>query len=99
MSRQQFVVPRNLPYPCPASCGKCFQTEQGRNHHISTARSCAWYKKGKLAEVCTEPPEDELEPEDVLEDLYQEMLELVPAQLGKLYDYLMKEEGTEVSVY
>ncbi|KAG1734050.1 uncharacterized protein EDB91DRAFT_1238463 [Suillus paluster] len=87
MSRQQFVVPRNLPYPCPASCGKCFQTEQGHNHHISAARSCAWYKKGKLAEVCsTEPPEDELEHEDVLEDLYQEMFELVPAQLDDNYD-------------
>lgn len=89
MSRQQFVVPRNLPYPCPASCGKCFQTEQGRNHHISTARSCAWYKKGKPAEVCTRPSEEDLEPEpepeNVLEDLYQEMFELVPAQLGMLY--------------
>jgi hypothetical protein len=88
MTRQQFVVPRNLPYSCPASCGKCFQAEQGRNHHISTAKSCTWYKKGKLAEVCsTEPPEDELEPEDVLGDLYQEMFDLVPTQLGMYMNF------------
>ena len=40
-----------------------YTTEQGQNHHVSSAKSCAWYKKGKLAEV-TAPEEDmdELEP-------------------------------------
>ena len=84
---QQFIVPKNLPYPCPAGCGRCFQTEQGQNHHISSAKSCAWYKKGKLAEV-TAPEEDldnleDLEPGDVLSDIHHEMFQLVPAQLGK----------------
>ena len=69
---RQFIVSKNLPYPCPAGCGKCFQTEQGQNYHVSSAKSCAWYKKGKLAEV-TAPEEDldELEPGDVLGDLHQ----------------------------
>jgi len=87
MTKTHFVVPKNLPYPCPAGCGRCFQTEQGCNHHISSAKSCAWYKKGKLAEVAISPPEsaseDELEPGDVLGDLHQEMFRLIPAQLGK----------------
>ena len=54
------------------------------NHHVSSAKPCTWYKKGKLAEV-TAPEEDmdELEPGDVLGDLHQEMFQLVPAQLGK----------------
>ena len=84
---QQFIVPKNLPYPCPAGCGRCFQTEQGQNHHISSAKSCAWYKKGKLAEVTAHEEDldnlDNLEPGDVLGDLHQEMFQLVPAQLGK----------------
>ncbi|KAF8233806.1 hypothetical protein L208DRAFT_1265123, partial [Tricholoma matsutake] len=34
---------------CPA-CSKYFQTIQGRNAHLSTARHCKWWKKGKLSE-------------------------------------------------
>jgi len=87
MTQRHFVVPKNLPYPCPAGCGKCFQTEQGQNHHISSAKSCSWYKKGKLREVVESEEEEgeELEPGDVLGDLHQEMFQLVSAQPGILF--------------
>ncbi|EPS92888.1 hypothetical protein FOMPIDRAFT_1137184, partial [Fomitopsis schrenkii] len=31
---------------CPV-CDRCFQTSQGLMCHLSTARSCKWYRKGK----------------------------------------------------
>ncbi|KAH9926857.1 hypothetical protein B0H21DRAFT_678600, partial [Amylocystis lapponica] len=35
---------------CPA-CGKSFATIPGRNMHLSSARSCKWYRKGKMADL------------------------------------------------
>lgn len=35
---------------CPA-CEKPFRTEQGLNAHLAAARSCSWYRRGKLADL------------------------------------------------
>ncbi|KAF8834744.1 hypothetical protein BDN67DRAFT_914323 [Paxillus ammoniavirescens] len=35
------------PRICPA-CHKYFKSSQGVNAHLSTARSCHWYKSGKI---------------------------------------------------
>ncbi|KAH6906990.1 hypothetical protein BKA70DRAFT_1105175 [Coprinopsis sp. MPI-PUGE-AT-0042] len=40
---------------CPASCGRIFKNEKGLNTHLSTARSCKWYQKGKLRDLGTLP--------------------------------------------
>lgn len=37
--------PSNLE--CPA-CGKTFAREHGLNSHLTTAKTCRWYKKGKI---------------------------------------------------
>lgn len=42
---------------CPA-CGKTFETSHGLNCHLSSAKSCKWYRKGKLRDLTitiTEP--------------------------------------------
>lgn len=41
---------------CPA-CGKYFQTIKGVNSHLSTARKCEWYRKGKRREMFEDAPE------------------------------------------
>lgn len=33
---------------CPAGCGKLFETTQGLNGHLTMAKSCSWYRKGKI---------------------------------------------------
>ena len=38
---------------CPV-CNKIFVTAHGRNTHISNARSCSWYRHGKLRELSLE---------------------------------------------
>lgn len=35
---------------CPA-CDTMFDTVQGRNSHMTQARACAWYRKGKNADL------------------------------------------------
>ena len=35
---------------CPV-CMRAFRSKKGCASHLSTARSCAWYRKGKLAEL------------------------------------------------
>lgn len=49
-------------FVCPA-CEKPFRTEQGLNSHMTTARSCSWYRRGKLADL--QPFEDN---DDILLD-------------------------------
>lgn len=41
---------------CPA-CDKPFRTEQGLNSHLTTSRSCSWYRRGKIADL--QPWEDD----------------------------------------
>ena len=36
---------------CEANCGRWFTSIGSMNSHLSKARSCAWYKKGKLREL------------------------------------------------
>lgn len=51
---------------CPA-CLKTFRTAQGRNAHLSMAKTCKWYKKGKnqdfylinIPDTNTSTPEDD----------------------------------------
>lgn len=40
----------NDPLICPA-CHKLMKTPQGITAHLQTAKSCQWYKKGKLREL------------------------------------------------
>lgn len=42
---------------CPA-CSRYFRTQQGVQAHLSAAKSCLWWRKGKLAELLGD--EDEL---------------------------------------
>ena len=39
---------------CPV-CDKLFRTTQGRNAHLTNARSCSWYRQGKLRDLTLEP--------------------------------------------
>lgn len=41
----------NMSHPCEARCGRWFSTLGSMNSHLSTARSCAWYAKGKLRDL------------------------------------------------
>ncbi|EGO30795.1 hypothetical protein SERLADRAFT_404808 [Serpula lacrymans var. lacrymans S7.9] len=50
----KMLVNRNTPHPCPASCGRAFTSTRALNTHLGSARSCAWYCKGKLREVLTQ---------------------------------------------
>lgn len=45
---------------CPA-CSQYFRTQQGVNAHLSSAKSCRWWKKGKLAELWGKDDEMEIE--------------------------------------
>jgi hypothetical protein len=86
-SRSKFVVvPKHTPHACPAGCNKSFKTEQGLNHHLSTAKSCRWYRKGKLVDHDSQRSEDKEEddyrPEEVLAELHEDLFCLVPADLG-----------------
>ena len=38
------------PLQCPA-CLRFFGTQQGVNSHLSTAKSCKWYRKGKIRDL------------------------------------------------
>lgn len=42
-------------FVCPA-CDKPFRTEKGLNSHLTAARSCSWYRRGKIADL--QPWED-----------------------------------------
>ena len=44
------------PTVCPA-CHKCLRTARGVQAHLQSARSCSWYKKGKL-KALTMPPDN-----------------------------------------
>lgn len=40
-----------MSIPCEAKCGRWFTSTGSMNSHLSKARSCAWYEKGKLREL------------------------------------------------
>lgn len=42
-------------FVCPA-CDRPFRTEKGLNSHLTSARSCSWYRRGKIADL--QPWED-----------------------------------------
>lgn len=54
---------------CPA-CGRWFKTIQGQRSHLSKAKSCAWYRKGKNPEGTVRPPiiDDDDEGGDMLDE-------------------------------
>lgn len=78
---------------CPA-CSRYFRTQQGVQAHLSTAKSCRWWRKGKIAELLggkdevvvqqgrpestpnQEDEEDEMLPEDAMEQVWQEEQDL-----------------------
>jgi len=62
------------PTVCPA-CEKRFKTPGGMSSHLRTARSCSWYKKGKLkALVMPGQFADDIVSEEVNDPLPQELL-------------------------
>ena len=38
-------------YQCEASCGRYFATLRSMNSHLSAAKSCSWYMKGKFRQL------------------------------------------------
>ena len=46
-------------YQCDASCGRYFMTPRSMYSHLSTAKSCSWYMKGKFRQLDIDK-EDEL---------------------------------------
>ncbi|KAI0739541.1 hypothetical protein C8Q80DRAFT_1051838, partial [Daedaleopsis nitida] len=50
---------------CPV-CSKLFATSGGRNSHLKTARSCSWYRRGKLRalDIEREGGHMDIQPED-----------------------------------
>jgi uncharacterized Zn finger protein (UPF0148 family) len=62
------------PTVCPA-CEKRFKTAGGMSSHMRTARSCSWYKKGKLkALVMPGQFVDDIISEEVNDPLPEELL-------------------------
>lgn len=49
-------------HDCEAGCGRWFRTVKGMNMHLKTAKSCAWYLKGKLREIGEDSLPDAEEP-------------------------------------
>jgi len=49
---------------CPASCGRSFKTPGAVHSHLRTARSCLWYRSGKLASfsILDRSPDSESTP-------------------------------------
>src|SRR6267154_5874030 len=76
------------PSICPA-CHKQLNSSQGVAAHLQTARSCQWYKKGKLRAL-TLPGQlgrdDEVEMGEVDEPLPAEVDEPLPAEVDELID-------------
>jgi hypothetical protein len=69
------------PMVCPA-CHKRLKTMQGLTAHLRTAKSCQWYKKGKLRSLMLPGEydrEDEVQMRDVEEELPAELEELMDA--------------------
>jgi hypothetical protein len=92
MSRN-LVVPQDYPHPCPATgCLRSFKTAKGLNTHLSNARSCAWYRKGKISELRSFYGEEgllddddewsytypEADPAEVLEDFHRDLFQFIP---------------------
>lgn len=74
-----------MSIPCPAGCVKLFLTPQGLRSHLSSAKSCRWYKSGRLADLGLDNTSDDLEitnsareggietlPEEALMDTWDE---------------------------
>lgn len=47
----------SLDVLCPV-CGQHFKTSQGMHHHLTSARSCNWWKKGKMRELTLDDQPD-----------------------------------------
>lgn len=63
---------------CPA-CRRFFSTIRGMHSHLSTARSCQWYRKGKLKQLDLDPFDSSaLSMDRGLQDSME--LDLVPVQ-------------------
>jgi hypothetical protein len=91
----QRLVDLRFPHLCPAAgCTRAFSTAKGLNTHLANARSCSWYRKGKLSELRAFTgsdagdtvdqeayPADE-DPVGVLEDFHREMFEFIPLHAG-----------------
>ena len=48
----------NMSHPCEARCGRWFATAGSMNSHLTSARSCAWYIKGKLRDLALNDAHD-----------------------------------------
>ncbi|KAF8964532.1 hypothetical protein BDZ97DRAFT_1757870 [Flammula alnicola] len=40
-----------MSHPCEAKCGRYFTSIKSMNSHLTSARSCSWYAKGKLRDL------------------------------------------------
>lgn len=40
-----------MSHPCDAKCGRIFGTIKAMHSHLTSARSCAWYGRGKLRDL------------------------------------------------
>ncbi|EGO02515.1 hypothetical protein SERLA73DRAFT_150236 [Serpula lacrymans var. lacrymans S7.3] len=58
LQHNKMLVNHNTPHLCPASCGRSFSSTRALNTHLGSARSCAWYRKGKLREILTQQDGD-----------------------------------------
>ncbi|KAF9470503.1 hypothetical protein BDN70DRAFT_821307, partial [Pholiota conissans] len=50
---------KSLKYQCDAKCGRSFTTMKALHSHLSAAKSCSWYMKGKLRDLGLGSDEDE----------------------------------------
>ena len=70
---KDFTIEDDDPTICPA-CEKKFRSARGMSSHLGTARSCSWYKKGKLkALVMPGQFEDDILSEEINDSIPDEL--------------------------
>ena len=88
---------------CPA-CLRFFGTQQGVNSHLSTAKSCKWYRKGKIRDLSVlevERSDEALTGEERADTPFQDygvdldMGSLYEAQDQDLFDNLASQQRDE----
>lgn len=87
-------------YPCDAKCNRYFVSVRALNSHLSLARSCIWYKKGKLRDLGADGEEEEEllqnhldNPDELEEDVEDYDPELCEPGIGDIDLRPYGEEG------
>jgi len=50
-----------MSHPCDAKCGRFFGSIKAMHSHLTAAKSCSWYGKGKLRDLGLSDTEDEVD--------------------------------------